>query len=43
VISKQPAHKKAHDAHKDVADERAPKSCAQRELNATNQFTQQKQ
>jgi len=26
-----------------VADERAPKSSAQRELNATNQFTQQKQ
>jgi len=28
VISKQPARKKAHDAGKDVADERAPKSSA---------------
>jgi len=43
VISKKPARKKADNADKDVADERAPKGRAQGELDAANQSAQQKQ
>jgi|ERR1035441_4628809 hypothetical protein len=43
VNSKQIARNETDDGDKDVADERAPKGGAQRELDTANQSTQQEQ